>query len=586
MNRQARTVNRRLIQSLFRPYLPTVIAGFIALLGVDGLQLFIPRVIKAAVDDLGHGLAGPASLLHQGAIIAAMGIGVFVCRYGWRRLLLGTSRRIERDIRARLYDAILGLDAPFFHKNSPGEIIALASNDLNAVQMALGMGLVALVDAVVMTLACITFMLAMDPYLTLMAVLPLPFLALATAFLSRRIHYHFNSVQKRFADLSEFGRRSFAAIRLVKATNIAARQVRDFDAVGRGYVDENISLAVVQGLLFPLSVLVAALCLLMVLFFGGRLVISGGISVGSFVAFISYLFMLTWPMMAFGWVVNLFQRGMASLARIMAVIATRPLIVAPAVAVAVVPESEVRIEVRDLRVDAGAGRLLDGVSFTAGRGLLGIVGPTGAGKSVLAAVMARVLPVDDGHYFINDVDVNRLDPGDCRALFALVPQQSLLFADTIHNNIAFARPDAGRDEIEAAAKTAAIHAEIMAMPGGYETIIGERGVSLSGGQKQRLALARALVAGRPVLIIDDGLAAVDTATEQRIVKNLRQTFRSRTCIVISHRLAVLGEADTIIVLEHGRISASGGHEELLAVNSYYARVAAWQNGAEEGRNAP
>jgi len=577
----------RLIKPLFRPHVGVLIAGFIALLGVDTLQLFIPRVIKAAVDDLGGSLATSSSLLKQGMLIAAMGFGVFVCRYGWRRLLLGTSRRVESDLRQRLFDTLLGLDAPFFHKNPPGEIVALASNDLIAVQMAFGMGLVAFVDAVVMTLACIGFMLAMHPFLTLMAVAPLPILAFATAVLSARIHNRFSSVQKRFAALSEFGRQTFAAIRLVKATNIEPRQVEDFDRIGRDYIRDNVRLATVQGVLFPLSGLVANLCLLLVLFFGGRLVIDGAISVGAFVAFVFYLFMLTWPMMAFGWVANLFQRGLTSLSRITRILNTVPALAEPETPLATPdPRGGITIKIRDLSVrpDSGRGMILDRVSLEAGPGLLGIVGRTGAGKSVLASVISRVLPVEDSRYFINGIDVNRLSPAACRSLIAFVPQQSLLFADTVYANIAFGRPGASAAEVEEAARCAAIHDEIMAMASGYQTMIGERGVSLSGGQKQRLALARALLSDRPVLVMDDSLSAVDTATEQEIVKNLRKFFRSRTCIVISHRLAVLREADEIIVLDQGRVSGRGRHEELLESSPYYAGVAAYQGGCRNGLN--
>ena len=568
----------RLLFSLFRPRLAALAAGFAALLAVDAMQLFIPRVIRDAVDGIAAGSADAQSLFRQGLVIAALGCGVFVCRYGWRRLILGASRQVERDLRARIFDAVLGLDAPFFHKNPPGSIVALASNDLNAVQMACGMGLVALVDAVVMTLACIGFMLAMHPFLTLIAVAPLPFLALATALLSARLHHRFAAAQKRFAELSEFCRQSFAAIRLVKAAGIEARQTRAFGRIGRSYIRDNLRLATVQGTLFPFSGLVGSLCLLLVLLAGGRLVIAGAVSVGELVAFISYLFMLTWPMMAFGWVAGLFQRGMTSLSRIMKVLDSRPVMAEPSEPLPLpAMENGARIELFGLNLDSGPGRrLLEGIELSAGPGLLGIAGPTGAGKSLIAAVIARILPVADGCLFINGVDANRISPAAWRGLVAFVPQHSLLFADTVRANIALGRPDADLAEIEAAARAAAIHDEIMAMPAGYETGIGERGVSLSGGQKQRLALARAILSGRPVLVMDDPLSAVDAATEQEIIANLREIFRNRTCIVASHRFSLFEEADQVVVIERGRVTDRGSHRELAARNPWYARVAARQ----------
>jgi len=584
--------NLGFILRLMAAYRLALAAGVICLLAVDGAQLFIPRVIRAAVDDLSGNSATPASLLGQAGLIFILGFIVFVCRYGWRRLLLGASRRMECDLRGRIYDALLGLDAPFFHKNPSGEIIALASNDLTAVQLAFGMGLVALLDAVVMTLACIGFMVTMHLGLTLIAILPLPFLAVATWYFSARIHRRFAAVQKCFAGLSEFGRQSIAAIRLVKAAGIEARQEKEFDCLGREYVRDNVGLAMVQGLLFPLSTMVAGLCLLMVLYFGGRLVVAGVISVGTFVAFISYLFMLTWPMMAFGWVTNLFQRGMASLNRISRIIDSRPRLGEPDLPLPLPSrQSGVEIVMKDLVLTSGEGvELLKGIDLAAGPGLLGIVGPTGSGKSLLAAALCRVLPVADGSLFINGVDVNRLSLTEYRAQIAFVPQHSLLFADTIYANIAFARPGAGREEVEEAARLAVIHEEIMAMEFGYQTHIGERGVSLSGGQVQRIALARALLADRPVLVIDDGLSAVDTATEQAIVNNLQDIFHQKTCLVISHRLAVLPAADLILVLADGEVSCRGSHEELLAECPYYARVAAWQSagcgGPKGGDDAP
>jgi len=551
-------------------------------LAVDLLQLSIPRVIKQAVDDLQGGLARPDSLLNQGGLILLLAIGIAVCRFTWRYLILGFSRLLERDLRNLLLDRLIRLDRPFFARHTAGEIMALSGNDLANVQMACGIGLVSCIDAFVMTGAALAFMAYIHPGLTLLALSPMPILALLTGLLSALLHRRYKLVQEQFSTLTEFARSTLTAIRLIKAYTQEGRQTEHFGKLGRKYVDNNIRLAMVQGVLTPFSTLIANISLLLVLFFGGRLTINGAISLGDFAAFMTYLALMTWPMMALGWVANLFQRGVTSLHRIRTVLEEEPGLHDPRAPVPVPAGASLSVRNLSFRYAGQNLPALSGLNLEIPPGLLGIVGRSGSGKSALCQLLARLYPVADGELFLAGVDYNRLPLAAVRARIAYVPQEAILFADTIRANIAFGRPEASAAEIEQAARAAGIHEEIMTFKEGYQARVGEKGLLLSGGQRQRLALARALLLDRPIIIIDDGLSAVDTATEQQIIENFRTWLPGRTCVLVSHRVAPLLEADQIIVMEHGAIAATGNHLELLAKSDFYRTIYQHQiTGGEE-----
>lgn len=529
-------------------------------------------MIKQAVDDLQRGLASPASLLKQGGLILLFAIGIAVCRFAWRYLVLGFSRLLERDLRRRLLDRLVRLDRPFFNRHPAGEIMALSGNDLANVQMACGIGLVSCIDAFIMTGAALGFMAYINPGLTILALSPMPVLALLTGLLSALLHRRYKLVQEQFSAMTEFARSTLGAIRLIKAYTQEQRQSEHFDRLGRDFVRNNIRLAMVQGVLTPFSTLIANISLLLVLFFGGRLTIAGTISLGDFVAFLTYLALMTWPMMALGWVANLFQRGVTSLHRIRLVLEEEPSLhepLAPAPAPIGNTLSARNLSFRYLGQNEAT---LSGLDLEIKPGLLGIVGRTGAGKSALCQLLARLYPVADGTLFLAGVDYNRLPLATVRARIAYVPQETVLFADTIRANIAFGRPEASEEEIESAARAAAIHEEILAFKEGYQSRVGEKGLLLSGGQRQRIALARALLLERPIVIIDDGLSAVDTDTEHRIIANFSRWLPGRTCIMVSHRIAPLLGAAQIIVMEQGRIAASGNHQELLNTSDFYRTI--------------
>lgn len=563
-----------LITPYFRRYALRLSVGFLTLICVDFLQLLIPRVIKNAVDALQQGTATPARLLTYAASIVFLAVLIATLRYVWRTLLLGFSRLLETDLRNRMFSHILGLDRRFFQQKTTGEIMALTTNDLSSVQLAGGMGVVAAVDATFMGIAAIAFMAYIHPTLTAIAIAPMPLLAFLTRFLSSHVHQRFRKVQEQFSLLTEFVRSSFSSVRLIKAYNQEKLQVERFNRMGERYVRDNLRLSMIYGTLFPISGFIGNVSQLLVLFFGGRLTIQGSITTGDFVAFISYLYLMTWPMMALGWVADLFQRGMTSLGRIQELLLEEPglkVVHAPSPH----PIRKGDICVRDLSFTHLGQRepTLRGINLHVRPGLfLGIVGRTGAGKTTLCHLLARLYPVEDGTIFYDGMDVNTIPLSEVRGAIAYVPQDVVLFSDTIDFNITMGKPKATREEIEAAAKAAEIHDEIMAMRDGYQTRIGERGVKLSGGQRQRIAIARALLLDRPIIIIDDGLSAVDMETEHAIIRSIASYLKGRTCIVVSHRIAPLAEAQEILVMEHGRIVAKGSHQELLERSSFYATI--------------
>ena len=591
-----------------------IAVGFTALVAVDFMQLVVPRIIKAAVDALQEGRASPRMLLHYGAIIMGLAVFIAVLRYVWRVLLLGFSRLVETDLRERLFSHILSLDRAFFGRRTTGEIMALATNDLSSVQLATGMGLVAAVDALFMGVSAIAFMAYIHPVLTAIAIAPMPFLALLTRLLSAKLHGRFKRVQERFSAMTEFVRAAFTSIRLIKAYNQEAPQARLFKGMSEAYIRDNLRLAAIYGTLFPIAGFIAGVSLLLVLFFGGRLTLSGAITVGDFVAFVSYLNLMTWPMMALGWVADLFQRGTTSMGRIRELLQEKPEIyrIPPSAHDGAASAPDLSrwepgrayigsISSRDwgnggrspeaMPLDAPpvlGGISLRGLFFTypgatqpalkdicldilPGR-FVGIVGRTGSGKTTLCHLLARLYSVPEGVYLLDGVDVNALSLAAVRGAMAYVPQDVILFSDTIAFNISMGRPDATAAEIEAAARAAAIHEEIVAMKDGYETRIGERGVKLSGGQRQRVAIARALLLDRPILMIDDGLSAVDMETEHAIINSLANHLRGHTCIIVSHRVAPLAEAHEIVVMDRGRLVARGAHAELLETNAFYATI--------------
>ena len=545
--------------------------GLVALLGVNFLQLTIPKILKTGIDGLSGNTIGQPELLQLAILICGIGILATILRFCWRYLVIGFSRHLERDLRKRIFNHIMTMDGAFFTKYSTGSIMAHSANDLSAVQMACGMGLVAAVDALVMSLAAIFFMFQIHGKLTLIALLPMPFLALITRLLSRRLHLQFDKVQEQFSLMTEFARSSIASIRLLKAYTLEKSQTGRFEKLGKDYVHASIRVAVIQGLLFPVATLVGSSGMLLVLYFGGKLVIEETISMGDFVAFITYLYMLIWPMMAIGWVTNLGQKGITSLKRIHRLVHSTSHL--PAGIAGNTPGNPTfTLENLSFSYPGSDRIILSNFSLQITPGILGITGPTGCGKTTLCQIIARMFPVPEQTLLAGGEDISNFPPQVIQNEISYVGQEALLFSSSIAENISFGAPDADMETVMRAAKAAAIHDEIMALPNGYDSQTGEKGVTLSGGQRQRIALSRALICDRPVLIIDDCLAAVDTATEQQIIHNITDWMEGKVVLWVSQRVKQLALTDRILIIEDGKISGLGSYDELKADNSFLREI--------------
>lgn len=573
-----------LIWPIYRKHRVRLLLGLMALLGVDFLQLTIPRILKKGIDALSDGTAVQNDLLTLGLLICSIGILAAFLRFCWRYLIIGFSRYLERDLRKKIFSHVMTMDGSFFSKYTTGSIMAHGANDLSAIQMACGMGLVAAIDALVMSVAAISFMFQINTSLTLLALLPMPILAVTTRFLSGRLHQRFDRVQEQFSRMTEFARSSIASIRLLKAYTLEESQTKRFAELGQNYVRSSIQVARIQGLLFPISTMVGSIAMLLILYFGGRLVMLETISMGDFVAFVTYLYMLIWPMMAVGWVANLSQRGVTSLRRIFLLLSEKSQL--PPGTRDLKPETrEFRIRRLSFSYPGSNRVILQSINIDIQRGILGITGPTGCGKTTLCQVLARVFPVPDNTLFIGDTDINELSPKSVQTLISFVSQEALLFSSSLRDNIAFGNPNAGMELIEKVAKAAVIHDEIMSLPEGYDSMIGEKGVTLSGGQRGRVALARALLCDRPVIIIDDGLAAVDTGTEQEIINNIIPWFSGKTVLWVSQRVKQLSISDRLLVMDQGKISDLGSYDELVLRNSFLKEISQRQHLSREQDNA-
>ncbi|MCG6982975.1 MAG: ABC transporter ATP-binding protein/permease [Deltaproteobacteria bacterium] len=573
----------RILVPYFRRNLSLIALGVGSLLLVDFLQLLIPRVIKLAVDDLTSYQATSSKLLAYAGMVLALALGIVIFRFVWRRCLFGHSRQVEEALRNRLFAHLQTLPFSYFDRANTGDLMAHATNDIQAVQLATGMGLVALTDTLVLGTAAIGFMLYINTTLTLIALLPMPFIALFARSISKVFHERFREVQASFSRLTERARENLAGIRAIKAYTQEKAEVSRFDQTGREYIAENLGMVKIGGLFSPMSLLFTNLSMALILVVGGKLTILNTISTGDFVAFNSYLLLLTWPMMALGWMINLFQRGSASLGRIKTILTTPP-------------EKDDSAEIIKHSLTQGAIEGL-GISFTypgsqlpvledlyleikPGQ-LVGIVGRTGAGKSTLCQLLPRLYDITAGELFLDGEEIHRYPLEGLRRAISMVSQDPFIFADTVRANISFGNPKASMEEITRAAEAAHLLDEILALPQQFNTLLGERGVTLSGGQKQRLTLARALLLPAPLLILDDCFSSVDLETELAILSNLNRYFKGRTTLIASHRLEAMRAADVVFVLDQGQLLEQGTHDQLLDQGGLYASLYRRQKLEEE-----
>lgn len=567
----------------FQPYRRGILTGLVLVVVGNLFMLLGPYLLKAAIDALETQLS-ISLIVRYAFLIVLVAILAGISRYYMRELLNGISRRIETDLRNDLFGHLLRLPAQFYDSWRTGDLMSRATNDVLAVRMVAGPAIMYAVNTITVSALALLLMIWIDPVLTLLAMIPLAILPAAVFLFGRQIHDRFEKIQSQFAELSNYSQEFLSSIRIVKAYTQEEAQVRRFAELNEEYLDRNMSLARVWGAFYPSLILLTGIGAVVLLWYGGSLVISGRITVGEFVAFGFYLTLLSWPMIALGWVTNLFQRGAASMRRINELMSVVPAIAEDP---SPLPIGSVRgrVELRDVsfRYPDTERWVLRNISLVIEPGqTAAIVGQTGSGKSTLVRLLPRLYDATEGTVLFDGVDVRRLPLAAVRDAVSVVPQESFLFSMRLKRNIALhGAEEADIERLMEAVDIAHLTEALAVLPEGIDTHLGERGINLSGGQKQRAALARALYRDTPVLILDDALSAVDSVTETAILHELRLYMRGRSSILISHRVSAVRDADVIFVLEEGRLVEQGRHRELLELDGVYKRLLERQLLSEE-----
>ncbi|MBW3553671.1 MAG: ABC transporter ATP-binding protein/permease [Gemmatimonadetes bacterium] len=562
-----------------RPYRWGYAAGLLMVVAANAFAIMAPRLVGQAIDALETDGVTQAVILRYAGLILLVALLGGAARFGMRELLNGYSRKVETDLRQDFFRHLMRLDAAFYGSWRTGDLMSRATNDILSVRMAVGPAIMYTVNTLVLGVLALAFMLSVSPFLTLLALIPMVALPPVTMFFGTLIHRKYEGIQEHLGTLSTMVQENLAGARIVRAYVQEDAQEREFDDLNEEYLRRNVDLVVSTGAFHPVLSMMAGLGTVVVLWVGGRLVIDGAISVGDFVAFGFYLTMMIWPMIALGWVVNLYQRGAASMSRIVKVFDTQPAI---RDADRPRPLDRVRgeIEFRGVRFRyPGTERdVLRDVSFTAPAGAtVALVGPTGSGKSTIVALVARLHDPVEGEVLLDSVPLREVPLAQIRGAIGLVPQDAFLFSETLAENIGLGleHEDAEADvmaPVRAAAAIAQLDEAIAGFPHGFETRLGERGINLSGGQRQRTTLARALARDPRILILDDSLSAVDTQTERRILHGLRDVLKGRTSLIVSHRVTAVMDADLILVLDEGQIVERGTHEALIRAGGVYAAL--------------
>jgi ATP-binding cassette subfamily B multidrug efflux pump len=555
-----------------KKYRTSFMFGLVCVFCNNGVWILFPLVLRRAIDDLRLGVNQQKLLTYSLLLLAVAAIkGIFQFLTRW--IMIGISREIEFDLRNDLFRHLESLSYSYYQRTRTGDIMARATNDLNAVRMLLGPAIMYSANTIVFTAGALVFMLSISPKLTLYAFLPLPAVSIVVQYFGKLIHERFEKIQAMFSEISARAQENFSGARVIRAYVQEEPEIAAFETSNREYINRSLKLVRLMGMLWPTLETMLGLAIVLVLWLGGREVLSGRITPGGFVAFNTYMVQLTWPVIALGWVINIFQRGTASMGRINEILVEKPEIEdSPEVeAAGGSPQLRGEIEFRGLNFAYNGVPVLHDINLRVPAGSsLAIVGPTGSGKTTLVSLIPRIYDAAPGSVWVDGKPVREYPIESLRRQIGFVPQETFLFSETVRENIAFGKGDATDEDVHSAAEAANIATDIEEFPEQYQTMVGERGITLSGGQKQRTAIARAIIRNPRILILDDALSSVDTHTEDKILNHLREIMQDRTTIFISHRVSTVRNADRIAVLHAGRVVELGTHDELLARNGYYS----------------
>lgn len=561
------------LKDFFKKHKWSYFFGVIWLLLIDSVQLLVPQVLRKVTNLLQEGLLDHKGLLKYSLLILLTGLLIAIGRYFWRIYIFGTSRKMEHYLRNKLFHHLLTLSPNYYNTHKTGDLMAHATNDINAVRIASGQGIMMAVDATFLTILSMIMMArTTNIKLTLIALITLPFITLTVNKFGKVIYKRFTLVQEAFSNLTDTTQENFAGIRVIKSFVQEDLALEEFSQVNEDNLNKNLALVKVSGIFHPLIQFVSSISFLVVIVYGGRLVMLDAISLGDFIAFNNYLGLLIWPMMAVGWVINILQRGTASMERINTILDEEAEIIDSENAIPLDNvKGKIQFENVEFKYPGTKESVLKDINFTINEGqTLAIVGRTGSGKTSLVSLLLRLYDIDKGKILLDDIDIRDIAIKHLRENIAYVPQDNFLFSTTIGENIGFAFDDGlSEEEVISAAKAAQVYDNIVDFPEGFDTVLGERGVTLSGGQKQRVSIARALAKNAPILILDDSLSSVDTETEEKILNNLEMLTNKKTTIIISHRISTVQDADEIIVLDEGYIIERGTHDNLLEADGLY-----------------